>query len=626
MRDSIENVEQKSSQSLVLLATLGIVYGDIGTSPLYAMKNCFSLYNIPVQNMNILGIVSLIFWSLLIVVSLKYIRLILKADNHGEGGILALLTRCSHFGTSKMQAFIMFIGLIGAALFYGDGVITPAISVVGALEGLDVISKSYSRYIPFMAAGILTALFVFQKRGSQSIGSWFGPIMVVWFAVLAIMGVFQIVKHPDVLMALNPYYSVMFILNNKLPAILTFGAIVLVVTGVEALYADLGHFNLRSIKRTWIYVVFPALTLNYFGQGALLMHSPESISNPFYLMAPTWAMYPLLALATIATIIASQAVISGIFSISWQAMQLEYFPRMKVIHTSAQQIGQVYLPVVNYLLLAATLVTVAIFKTTENMVTAYGIAITGIMLITSVLAFLLAHYAWKWSYLKIAFIFTPFLVLDILFFSTNMIKFFKGGWFPILIAVMIYFMIRSWREGRDALMHKRNILKQELRPYVKEALEKYPTRIPGTAIFMCRSTDKVPSTLDVHLKHNKFLHEKVIFLSIVTMKIPKAPKDRRIEVLEFGDNIYHVFANFGFVEVPNLGWILNLIKKSGIALNRHDATFFLSRGIPVKSDDIILSGVQETLFIFLSHNSVNATDYFEIPYDQVVEYGVRFEI
>jgi KUP system potassium uptake protein len=621
-----ENLEKKPSKAALLLATLGIVYGDIGTSPLYAMKNCFSLYHIPLNQINILGIISLIFWSLFIVVSFKYIRLILKADNHGEGGILALLTRCSHFGSNKMQSFILFIGLIGAALFYGDGVITPAISVVGALEGLDVISKGNSYYIPYFAAGILAALFIFQKRGSQSIGFCFGPVMVVWFSVLALLGIYQLAQNPEILIALNPYYCFLFIHQNGLSAILTFGAIVLVVTGVEALYADLGHFNLRSIKKTWAYVVFPALTLNYFGQGALLLNSPESISNPFYLMAPGWAIYPLLILATLATIIASQAVISGIFSISWQAMQLEFFPRMKVIHTSAQQIGQVYLPVVNYLLLAATLVTVAIFKTTENMTAAYGIAITGIMLITSTLAFLLAHYAWKWSYWKIAVIFTPFLVLDLVFFSTNMIKFFKGGWFPILIAVVMYYMIRAWRKGRDALTLERNMLKQDLQPYVQSVLEKYPTRIPGTAIFMCRSTDKVPSTLDVHVKHNKFLHEKVIFLSIVTVNIPKIPKENRLEILDYGDNTYHVFANFGFVDVPNLGFILNLIKKEGISLNRHDATFFISRGIPVASDDLYMTGFQEKVFIFLSHNAVNATDYFQIPYDQVVEYGVRFEI
>jgi len=623
---TLEIPEKSASKLALLVATLGIVYGDIGTSPLYAMKNCFSLYNIPVNQSNILGIVSLIFWSLFIVVSFKYIRLILKADNHGEGGILALLTRCSRFGTSKTQDFILFIGLIGAALFYGDGVITPAISVVGALEGLEVISRGNSEYIPFLASAILAGLFIFQKRGSQVIGSWFGPIMVIWFTVLAIMGLYQIFKHPVILYALNPYFGLLFIFHNGLSAILTFGAIVLVVTGVEALYADLGHFNYKSIKQTWVYVVFPALTLNYFGQGALLISSPEAISNPFYLMAPEWSLYPLLILSTLATIIASQAVISGIFSISWQAMQLGYFPRMKVVHTSAQQFGQVYLPVINTILLFGTLMTVLFFKSTENMTAAYGIAITGIMMITSTLAILLAHYAWKWSYWKIALIFSPFALLDILFFSTNMLKFFTGGWFPILIAALIYYMIRAWKTGRDALMFERNLLKEELEPYLHRILQKYPTRIPGTAIFMCRSTDKVPTTLDIHVKHNKFLHEKVIFLSIVTRTVPKVPKENRVEILDFGNNIYHVFANFGFVEVPNLGFILNLVKKEGIALDRHEATFFLSRGIPVASDELYVSGLQEKVFIFLSHNAVNATDYFQIPYEQVVEYGVRFEI
>ncbi len=621
-----ENQAPGTVQPFLLVATLGIVYGDIGTSPLYAMKNCFSLYNIPVDRINILGIISLIFWSLMIVVSFKYIRLILKADNHGEGGILALLTRCSHFGSPPMQRAILFLGIIGAALFYGDGVITPAISVVGALEGLDVISTLYAPHIPYIAAGILIALFLFQKRGSQVIGFWFGPIMILWFAVLATLGFYQIMKNPQILTALNPYHAFVFIHHNGLSSFLTFGAIVLVVTGVEALYADLGHFNLRSIRLTWTYVVFPALTLNYFGQGALLLSSATNISNPFYLMAPAWGLYPLLILSTLATIIASQAVISGIFSISWQAMQLEFFPRMNVIHTSAQQLGQVYLPVINYMLLAGTLITVAIFKNTENMTAAYGIAITGIMLITSILAFMLAHYSWKWSLLKIMTIFTPFLILDLLFFSTNALKFMKGGWFPIVIAACIFYLITAWRQGRVALLHERNISKENLEPYIKQAIAKYPTRIPGTAIFMCRSSEKVPATLDVHVKHNKFLHEQVIFLSIVTKKIPKVSKESRIDIFEYGDNIYHVFANFGFVEVPDLAFVLNLIKKSGIALNRHEATFFLSRGVPVPSQQNYLTGFQERVFIILSHNSANATDYYHIPYDQVVEYGVRFEI
>jgi KUP system potassium uptake protein len=614
------------SKSALLLATLGIVYGDIGTSPLYAMKNCFSLYDLPVNTVNILGIISLIFWSLVIVVSLKYIRLILKADNHGEGGILALLTRCLHFGSPGLRKTTLFVGIIGAALFYGDGVITPAISVVGALEGLDVISSHYSRYIPFLSVLILVGLFVFQKHGSHVIGSWFGPVMLLWFGVLALLGLHQIGHHPEVLYALNPVHAFIFIAHNGLSAILTFGAIVLVVTGVEALYADLGHFNLHSIRTTWAYIVFPALALNYFGQGALLMASPHSIENPFYLMAPDWSLIPLLILSTLATIIASQAVISGIFSISWQAMQLDFFPRMKVIHTSAQQIGQVYLPAINYLLLIATVLAVAFFKTTANMTAAYGIAITGIMLITSVLAISLAHHAWKWSPLKIAMIFTPFIILDILFFSTNMLKFFKGGWFPILIAVIIYYLISSWKHGREVLTHDRNVSKEELGPYIKHVLEKYPTRIPGTAIYMCRSTEKVPSTLDIHVKHNKFLHEKLIFLSIVTKKVPRVSKDTRLEIEEYADNVYHVYANFGFVEVPDLSFILNLIKKEGIPLNRADATFFLSRGLPVSSSAIYLTGLQETVFIFLSHNAVNATDYYQIPYDQVVEYGVRFEV
>lgn len=611
---------------LFLVATLGIVYGDIGTSPLYALKNCFNLYNLPVNTVNILGIISLIFWSLFIVVSCKYTKLILKADNQGEGGILALLTACTQHSPAVLKSFIFTMGIIGAALFYGDGVITPAISVVGALEGISLISDVATPYIPHLAACILIGLFLIQKKGSQSIGSFFGPLMIVWFSVLALLGIFQIFNHLEILKAISPYYAIKFIQVNGLLSLLTFGAIVLVVAGVEALYADLGHFNLRSIKLTWTSIVFPALVLNYFGQGALLLDSPDSISNPFYLMAPSWGLYPLIILSTLATIIASQAVISGIFSISWQAIQLGFFPRMNVIHTSAQQIGQVYLPVINYLLLTGTLVTVAVFKNTENMTAAYGIAITGIMFISSILALLLARYAWNWSLFKIFLIFTPLLVLDSLFFSTNAIKILNGGWFPILIAGSIYYTIQAWKNGREALIHERSLLKEDLKPYLKHVIGQSNLRIPGTAIFMCRSPLKVPATLDVHLKHNKYLHDQVIFLSIITEKVPKSPKEQRIKITDYGQGVFQITAHFGYVEVPDLGFILNLIKKEGVSLNRHEVTFFLSRGVPVPSGRSYLSGAQEILFMILSHNSANATDYYHIPYDQVVEYGVRFEI
>lgn len=611
---------------LIFVATLGVVYGDIGTSPLYAVKNCFELYNLPLDSINIMGIISLIFWSLLGVVSFKYIRLILRANNHGEGGILSLFALCHKLGSPALQKTIFFLGLIGTALFYGDGVITPAISVLGALEGLNVISPRYAEHIPLYASLILLALFLVQKHGSQAIGNYFGSVMILWFVVLAALGLYQISSHPQVLLALNPYYGLLFVAHNGLASLLTFGAIVLVVTGVEALYADLGHFNLRSIQWSWMYCVFPALALNYFGQGALLLTLPEAIHNPFYRMAPDWALYPLLMLSTLATIIASQAIISGIFSISWQAMQLEFFPRMKVVHTSSDQEGQIYLPVINYVLLISTLIAVGIFQTTDNLAAAYGIAITGIMMITSILACILAHYKWQWPLWKMLLVFVPIFALDGLFFTTSFLKMFTGGWFPVVIAIALYLIMSSWKQGREVLVHNREHDQDDLAPYLKKALVEFPTRIPGTAIFMSRSPNKAPSTLNIHLQHNKFLHEKVIFLSIITKKKPKVPDEDRYEIIDYGDNLYHVVAYFGFIEKPDVHVILNKAKRSGISFNDAEATFFLSRGIPIPANDLYLTGLYENLFIFLSHNSANATDYFQIPYEQVVEYGVRFEV
>lgn len=615
-----------ANKPLIFVATLGVVYGDIGTSPLYAVKNCFELYGLPLDNINIMGIISLIFWSLLVVVSFKYIRLILRASNHGEGGILSLLTLCHGLGSPQARKIIFFLGIIGTSLFYGDGVITPAISVLGALEGLNVISPHHSEHIPIYASLILLALFLVQKHGSQAIGSYFGPVMILWFSVLAALGIYQISMTPSVLMALNPYYGVLFMMHNGLASLLTFGAIVLVVTGVEALYADLGHFNLRSIQTTWKYCVFPALALNYFGQGALLLSLPTAITNPFYMMAPDWALYPLLMLSTLATIIASQSIISGIFSISWQAMQLDFFPRMKIIHTSKDLEGQIYLPVVNYVLLISTLIAVGIFQSTDNLAAAYGIAITGIMMITSILACILAHYKWQWPTWKMLLVFTPIFALDALFFTSSMVKFFTGGWFPIVIAILLYTVIKSWKDGREILVHNREHDQDDLGPYLSKALSEFPTRIPGTAIFMSRSPNKAPSTLNIHLQHNKFLHEKVIFLSIITKKKPKVPDSDRYEIIDYGNNMYHVVAYFGFIEKPDVHAILSKVKEHGIHFEDAEVTFFLSRGIPIPASELYLTGIHENLFIFLSHNSANATDYFQIPYEQVVEYGVRFEV
>ncbi len=618
----------QATPSLFLLATLGVVYGDIGTSPLYAMKTCFQLYGLDINPVNVLGVLSLIFWSLFFVVSVKYIHIILKANNHGEGGILSLLTLCSRLGPPRIRHIVTFLGILGTALFYGDGVITPAISVLGALEGLSVISGDYANDILPLAILILIALFMLQKKGSQMIGGMFGPIMFIWFAALAVLGIYQITQTPQILMALNPYHAIQFLMANEFAALLTFGGIVLVVTGAEALYADLGHFNLQSIRITWTYCVFPSLALNYFGQGALLLQNPNAIDNPFYMMAPQfpWALYPLVILATLATIIASQAIISGIFSISWQAIQLDYLPRMKVIHTSAHKIGQVYLPTINYFLLFATVVAVLIFQDTNSLASAYGVSITWIMMITSTLAVIYALYHNHWSLSKTMLIFTPFLILDFLFLTTSSVKIFTGGWFPLAIATIMYLIISSWKKGRKILLRERNMQEHDFLPYIRDIAKLHHERIPGTAIFLSRSINKVPSTFEIHLKHNKFLHERVIFLSIITHQKPKISEENRLKIIELDHNIYQIYANFGFVDVPVLSDVLNQVKMAGITFDLTDTSFLISKGLPVASAEKYLTGIQEKIFIILSHNAVNATEFFQLPDDQVVEYGVKFKV
>lgn len=617
---------ESNKVSTFIVGTIGIVYGDIGTSPLYALKNYFLLHNLDVSSFNILGIISLIFWALVIVVSYKYIHLILRADNHGEGGILALLTLCLSIKNKPFYSIVLFLGILGTALFYGDGVITPAISVLGALEGLSVVSSVFDIYVPVLSLVLLIFLFLAQKNGSKKIGLLFGPIMIVWFSTIAILGSIQIYQSPEILLAVNPYYAYHFFTQHGIIAFLTFGAIVLVVTGAEALYADIGHFNKKSIQYSWHYFVFPALLLNYFGQGSLLLTHPEAIENPFYFLVPSWALYSVILIATLATIIASQSIISGIFSISWQAIQLGYFPRMRVIHTSSQQIGQVYVPLINYLLLLGTLSAVFIFKNSENLASIYGITITWIMLITTLLAALLSYYSWQWSLIKIIFVFAPLLIIDIIFWGSSSLKILEGGWFPLLITSIVYLIITTWRRGREALVQESDAITLNLQDFIHQITQLSSFRIPGTVIFMCRAPDKIPSTLTIHLQHNKFLHEKIIFLSIIVKEKPKVLSSQRIKIHKLEEGIYQVTAYYGFIEVPDLQAIFEQIKGSGIDLKFDDITFMLSRGVPVSSPATYLSGWREKLFIFLSHNALNATDFFKIPHERVVELGVRFKI
>jgi KUP system potassium uptake protein len=611
----------------LIIGAIGIVYGDIGTSPLYALKACFIANGLLISEGNIFGIVSLIFWSLSLVVSLKYISLILRADNNGEGGILALTTLCLNFNNATIRKLVLSLGLIGAAMFYGDGIITPAISILSALEGITIISKDSNQYIPYMAIILLIILFAVQKNGSSKIGMFFGPIMVLWFLIIGIIGLLQIIKTPEILYALNPVYGIKFLINHKLNGILTFGTIVLVLTGAEALYADIGHFNKKSIRYAWFFLIFPALILNYFGQGALLLHNPQAIDNPFYLLVPTWGLYPLIFLATIATIIASQSIISGIFSMSWQAIQLGYFPRMQVIHTSAQHIGQVYIPVINSLMLVLTIITVSIFQDSHKLASAYGIAVTCIMLITTILASLLAVNSWKWSYLKVITIFCPLIIIDLIFVIASLKKSLDGGWFAVTITICVYLIIRIWQNGCKALANQSVNVKSTIAEFIKPVVEQSQIRIPGTAIFINKTPGKVPNALVAHLNHNKFLHQKVIILSILTKNVPRIMPNEQIEFEIIDKDIYQITVYYGFVEVPNFYIILDKIKNLDLDVeNLSEASFFLSKYIPISSKASYLRGWKEKLFIILSHNTVSTTEFFKIPHHRVIELGIRFKI
>ncbi len=619
------------SESLkgLALAAIGVVYGDIGTSPLYTVSKCFGDGVIAVDPLNVLGIISLIFWTLTLVVSIKYVSYILRADNKGEGGTLALVSliletkrRRGHINIK----LVMILGVIGLALFYGDGVITPAISVLGALQGVAVAHPHWQVYIVPAAIGLLIVLFWSQKRGSGSLGRWFGPVILVWFCALAVLGAHQIVHHPQILLAINPYYAAIFIMHHGALLVLALGGVVLAITGAEAMYADLGHFSRGAIRLAWFYVVFPALILNYMGQGALLLSNPQAISNPFYLMMPQWLLYPMVVLATIATIIASQAVISGVFSVSWQAIQLGYFPRMRVRHTSSQHFGQVFVPTMSVTMLVLTVFSVLWFHTADRLASAYGIAVTGIMLITSLLTMILASSRWRWSKTKTLLIFGAFVIIDVVFFGVNMVKVVEGGWFPLSIALIIWLLIDTWRKGRAALSAELQKYGQHITEFVEDIATKQVPRVPGAAVFMSGTPAMVPNAMNIYYRHTKTIHERLIFLSIIVEHVPKHNSRNRIRVVPLGQQIYQVIAFYGFTEVPSMHTIIDKMHEQGIPIHMTEVSFFLSRGLPVPSANRYLSGWREHLFVFLSHNSAGATEYFRIPVQHVVELGVRFRI
>jgi KUP system potassium uptake protein len=619
-----------SSKKVALaLIALGIVFGDIGTSPLYAFRECFSSkYGIEMMHDNVLGILSLIFWSLIIVISLRYAAYEMRADNEGEGGVLALLALLiSRNGMAKRFGRIVFsLGVFGAALFYGDAMLTPAISVLSAVEGLRVASPVFHDYVIPITLVILIFLFFYQSRGTGRVGSLFGPVMLVWFFTLAVLGVLWIMKRPEVVAALNPLYGVEFFIAYKIHGFLVLGAVFLVVTGGEALYADLGHFGRFPIRLAWFALVLPALVLNYFGQGALLLASPEAIENSFYLLAPPWGLYPLIILATMATIIASQAVISGAFSLTSQALQLDFLPRVKVIYTSPEQKGQIYIPFVNWLMFVGTIFLVLLFRSSGNLASAYGAAIVTLMVITTLLMSVCSVYIWKWP-LPLALTVTAcLLAVDLSFFGANIIKIGQGGWFPYLIAISVYLMVLTWTRGRMALAEEFRKEEISVDLFLSDPELKTTTRVPGIAVYMSKNPEGVPRTMLHNYKHYKVFHERIIILTIYTEGVPRVPWSNKFTVEELSHNFIRVVAHYGFMETPDVTHMISHLKEQGIECSVDEITFFLGRETIVVRDPKGVTGLRKQLFAFLSQNMLPATSHFNVPPNRVVEIGLRIQI
>ena len=626
-----ERAEKKGPTWPLLLASIGVVFGDIGTSPLYAMKSCFVVGFLSVNPLNVFGLCSLFAWTLFLVVSVKYVYIVLKVNNQGEGGLFALSLLCSRLNVKGLKKLPLLLGTIGIALFFSDGILTPAISVLGALEGLHTVTNKFDGHIVQLSCVVLTFLFFFQKRGTAVIGTLFGPIMILWFSILALLGVGSIVQTPEILKALSPHYAFMFFTHNHWSGFLTMGAVILVVTGAEALYADLGHFGRKPIQYAWTFFVFPALLLNYLGQGALLLRTPGAISNPFFLLSPHLFILPLIILATMATVIASQAVISGMFSVSWQAIMLNYLPRMNVIYTSRVQIGQVYVPIVNMVMYILTLLTIIFFRTTEALSVAYGLSIASCMLLTTLLIIFMARYDWKWKPLHLVLFFMPLLVVDLIFFSTNVVKIIEGAWYTLLISMAVFYLMWVWRTGQHAKGVQQQFKEVHLLDYLKECRQHYPQTLPGTAVYLTRWADRVPKSLEIQVQHNKFLHEKNIFISIGTHSRPWISFQKKYLVQQLEPNTYHIEAHYGFKEIPDLNKVMHWAEKEGILSAAEALSFFITRATPKASVDRsshtnVLTGFSERLYIFLANNALPATEFFKLPVQSVVEVVLRYEV
>jgi KUP system potassium uptake protein len=653
---SVDPKAAPTGKHLAILAfgAIGVVYGDIGTSPLYALKECFiGTHGVAVTKPNVLGVLSLIFWSLNFIVTFKYLSVVMRADNQGEGGILALLALVRPHGQDRLSGkyrWLVAIGLFGAALLYGDGIITPAISVLGAVEGLAVATPALQQWIVPIAVVIISGLFAVQRRGTAGIGAVFGPVTTIWFICISVLGIMGIMRHPSVLAALNPWYAATFLWQQGWKGFMVLSAVVLVVTGAEALYADMGHFGKRPIRIAWYLIVLPALALNYFGQGAILLESPAAARNPFYALVPGWALYPMVGIATAAAIVASQALISGAFSLTRQAIQLGYSPRMNIVHTSSSKIGQIYIPQVNNALWIACIGLVLAFRNTNNLAATYGVAVTGTMATTTVLLLVVARNHWKWSLWKVTLLGGLFLIVDLTFLVTNLFKIAYGGWFPITVAGVIYLLMSTWKKGRTRLSEivRENTLPLEL--FLPDIAKRRPQRVPGMAVFLTSAPGGAPPVLLHHLKHNKVLHEKVMLLSVMGHEVPQVPEGDRVRCRDLGEGFYEVMAHYGFMETPDVPSVLQ-----SLALQARDGgkkipveimatSFYLGREtlIPVsgrrktktpRAAPAVDGGPampamarwRKKLFILMTRNAQSATAFFGLPPNRVVELGAQIQ-
>ncbi|MCC9606109.1 potassium transporter Kup [Blastopirellula sp. JC732] len=626
---STDKDEHKGSWAKLSLVALGVVYGDIGTSPLYAMRECFQAeHAVAASHDHVLGVLSLIFWALAIVISTKYLIFILQADNEGEGGILALAALVSSNDTqNEYRRWVIFtLGLLGGSLLYADGMITPAISVLSAVEGIEVATPALDHFVEPITIAILIGLFLFQKRGTASVGTVFGPVMMIWFAVLAGMGIFQLIQAPQVLTAINPVYAIRMLSENGLAGYLVLGSVFLVVTGGEALYADMGHFGKQPIRISWYYVVLPSLLLNYFGQGAFLLRNPEGAVNPFYLMAPGWALYPLVLLSTIATVIASQAVITGAYSLTLQAIQLGYSPRTTIRHTSAEQIGQIYIPLINWTLMFACIGLVLGFRSSNNLAAAYGVAVTITMVITTVLFFLLTRMRWNWPLPLALTVSGIFLVVDLSFLGANLFKISNGGWFPLLVAGAAYTLMSTWMSGQRLLARRIRERALSVELFIADLMNDPPRRVPGIAVFMTGNPVGTPPALRRNVRHNKVLHEQVVFLTVTTASVPHVRLAKRVEFEEIGEGFFRIQISYGFMDSPHIPLTLATIPTDQLNLQGEDVTYFLGTERLLATERPGMAMWRERLFAWMARNAQPATAYFYLPPDQVIEIGSQVEL